>query len=168
MRVSFDFLVSGFTVGCSISRDKFSLSSVDNSLLQGVSLPSLQSAILSIIIVVSSILAFRCWRASHYAAVSYIVPIPDQCGKEWKGEILENPSIKVCVRSDSWLVVIAYEESLQRILRSTAIVRRMDSILGRSSQHLQKILMLQLLRQLLLSSSGQKHLLKSVKRFSEH
>ncbi|RPB10085.1 ALDH-like protein [Morchella conica CCBAS932] len=88
MRVSFDFLVSGFTVGCSISRDNFSLSSFDDSLL------STQSLAVSVITIITSILVFRYWRSLKYAAVSYEIPIPKQCSEEWTGDILDNPSIR--------------------------------------------------------------------------
>lgn len=96
MRISFDFFVSGFTIGCSISRDNFSLTSGGNSLPQGISLLPTQSVLVSIITLILSILAFRCWRGSRYDAMSYTVPVPKQCSKEWDGEVLENPSIRVC------------------------------------------------------------------------
>ena len=31
------------------------------------------------------------------AAVDYSVPLPQQCQPGWKGEVLEKPSIKVCL-----------------------------------------------------------------------
>lgn len=96
MRISFDFLVSGFTVGCSVSRDGFSLASLDNSLPPGISLPSFQTVTVSTIAVVFSTLGLRYWRALRYSAVSFMVPVPKQCSKEWKGEVLENPLIRVC------------------------------------------------------------------------
>lgn len=92
MRISFDFLVSGFTVGCSVSRDNFSFTSTDKSLS---SLPSLQAVTVSAVAVVCSILALRFWQTLGYAAVSFTVPLPEQCGQEWKGEVLESPSIRV-------------------------------------------------------------------------
>lgn len=92
MRISFDFLVSGFTVGCSVSRDSLSFASTTNSI---PSLPSLQAITVSTIAVVCSILALSFWRALGYAAVSFTVPVPEQCNKEWKGEVLESPSIRV-------------------------------------------------------------------------
>lgn len=95
MRISFDFLVSGFTVGCSVSREGFSLASIENSLPPGVSLPSFQAVTVSTIAFVFSILALRFWRALGYAAVSFTVPIPEQCSNEWRGEVLETPSIRV-------------------------------------------------------------------------
>jgi len=35
-------------------------------------------------------------RPDQEAAVEYHVPLPPQCEPGWKGEVLENPSIKVC------------------------------------------------------------------------
>lgn len=92
MRISFDFLVSGFTVGCSVSRDNFSFTTADESLS---SLPSLQAIIVSAVTVVCSILALRFWQTLGYAGVSFTVPLPEQCGQEWKGEVLESPAIRV-------------------------------------------------------------------------
>ena len=34
-------------------------------------------------------------RASKWAGVPYTVPVPEQCKRDWEGEVLENPSIKV-------------------------------------------------------------------------
>lgn len=34
------------------------------------------------------------------AAVDYEIPLPEQCRADWKGEVLENPSLKVCPSSD--------------------------------------------------------------------
>jgi hypothetical protein len=40
--------------------------------------------------------AFLLFRTSKEGAVSYTVEIPDQCQEDWKGTVLDKPSIKVC------------------------------------------------------------------------
>ena len=95
MKISFDFLVSGFTVGCSVTRDNFSFAALDSSLVSPNTLPSANSLLVSLAGVVFSFFAFLCWRASKFAAVSYTVPTPEQCKEGWKGEVLEEPSIRV-------------------------------------------------------------------------
>lgn len=37
------------------------------------------------------------------AAIDYEVPLPEQCEPEWKGEVLENPSIKVRLYKNDFL-----------------------------------------------------------------
>jgi hypothetical protein len=134
MRVSFDFLVSGFTVGCSISRDNFSLSSFDDTLL------STQSLAISVITVITSILVFRYWQSLKYAAVSYEIPVPKQCSEEWTGDILDNPSIRVSeARSRMMLPKLTNKRPLQ-ITTSIATVPPMESFWERLHRHLQKIL----------------------------
>lgn len=93
--MSFDFIVSGFTVGCSVSRENFSFSSLgiqDESQLP--SLPSAQSALVSIVCAVASYIFFRLWRESRWAGVPYNVAIPEQAEPGWKGEPMLTPSIK--------------------------------------------------------------------------
>lgn len=95
MKISFDFLVSGFTVGCSVTRENFPFAALDSSLVSPNSLPSANSLLVSLAAVVFSFFAFLCWRTSKFAAVSYTVPIPEECKEGWKGEVLEEPSIRV-------------------------------------------------------------------------
>jgi hypothetical protein len=35
------------------------------------------------------------WLSNDGAAVNYSVDVPEQCKKDWKGPVLDNPSIKV-------------------------------------------------------------------------
>jgi acyl-CoA reductase-like NAD-dependent aldehyde dehydrogenase len=91
--VSFDFLVSGFKIGCSVSRDSgFSFSTLDAA--PAVSLPSAQSVLFSLVCACLSYVFFRQWRASRFNGVPYSVPVPEQALPGWKGEVLANPSIK--------------------------------------------------------------------------
>ncbi|PWW78831.1 ALDH-like protein [Tuber magnatum] len=73
MKISFEFLISGFTVGCSLTRENFSFASLD---------------------------------------ISYTVPIPEQCKEGWKGEVLEEPSI----RSESDYNIQCYCPATGRLL----------------------------------------------------
>ena len=36
-------------------------------------------------------------------SVTFQIPIPEQCSAEWKGEVLEEPTIKVPFPSSTWL-----------------------------------------------------------------
>ncbi|KAA8905493.1 Aldehyde/histidinol dehydrogenase [Sphaerosporella brunnea] len=100
MRVSFDFLVSGFKIGCSISRESLTFSTFD-ALPPQSSLPSGQSIIVSIVCACLSYVFFRQWRASRWNGVPYSVPIPEQAQPGWKGQTMANPSIK---STDDYLI----------------------------------------------------------------
>ena len=45
--------------------------------------------------VVISYIFFRILRKDSERPIGYVVSIPEQCKPKWKGEILEEPSIKV-------------------------------------------------------------------------
>ncbi|KAI5798992.1 Aldehyde/histidinol dehydrogenase [Geopyxis carbonaria] len=93
MRISFDFLVQGFTVGCSVTRENFSFAALD-ALPPKSSLPSQQSVIASIVSVIVSYICVRLWRASKWSGVTYNVPVPEEAKEGWKGELIEKTSIK--------------------------------------------------------------------------
>lgn len=38
---------------------------------------------------------YVCLKPDPEAAIDYYIPIPEQCHPEWKGEILQDPSLKV-------------------------------------------------------------------------
>lgn len=103
MRVSFDFLISGFTVGCSVTKEGFSFSSLDDN--GAIVIPSLNTLVASLVAVVLSFFVFRYWRASRFAAVSYTVPIPEQCNGDWEGKVLEEPSIKVRILASGYSAI---------------------------------------------------------------
>ena len=84
--------MSGFKIGCSVSRDNFSFAAL-GALPPQESLPSGQSILVSITCALASYIFFRLWRASRFDGVPYMVPIPKQAQKGWKGEVMTNPSI---------------------------------------------------------------------------
>ena len=55
------------------------------------------SVLLTGLVVVVAGVVFRWAQPDAEAAVDYEVPLPAQCQPGWKGEVLENPSLKVCV-----------------------------------------------------------------------
>ncbi|TGZ81846.1 Aldedh-domain-containing protein [Ascodesmis nigricans] len=93
MRVSFDFLISGFTIGCSVTRENFSFAALDH-LPEKSSLPSWQSIAAAVAAGILSYIFYKIWRAQKYTAVHYAVPVPEQCKKGWKGKVMDNPTIK--------------------------------------------------------------------------
>lgn len=90
---SFDFIVKGFTIGCSVTGE--TPFSTLNVLPVASLLPSQQSTFVSLACICLAYVTYRVQRSYRYAGVSYDVPVPEQCGKDWEGEVLENPSIKV-------------------------------------------------------------------------
>lgn len=93
--MSFDFIVSGFTVGCSVSRESFAFSSL--GVQEPVTLPPLPSAqasLVSLVCALASYFFFRLWRESRWAGVPFNVAVPEQAQEGWKGEPMLTPSIK--------------------------------------------------------------------------
>ncbi|KAG0124334.1 Aldehyde/histidinol dehydrogenase [Tuber indicum] len=112
MKISFDSLVSGFTAGCSINRDNFSFAAMDSNLVSLNSLPSANSLLASLVAVVFSFFALWYWRGLKFAAVSYTVPVPEECKEGWESEVLAEPSI----RSESDYNIQCYCPATGRLL----------------------------------------------------
>ena len=61
-----------------------------------VNLPLTETFIFAItIILVLTVFRYAVLNDSHEQPVSFKVPAPQECDPKWKGEILDNPSIKV-------------------------------------------------------------------------
>ena len=91
--MTFDFLVSGFKIGCSVTRDDLSFSSFDVAETQA-RLPSFQAVLISLLCSYASYFFFRQWRAARFNAVPFSVPVPEQAYPGWKGDPMATPSIK--------------------------------------------------------------------------
>lgn len=96
-RVSFDFLVSGFKIGCSIQRDGggFGLSALgvpDSSIPE---LPSATAVLTSLLCAFFSFYFFRAYRATRWNGVPYAVAVPEEATPGWKGKVLDSPAIKL-------------------------------------------------------------------------
>ncbi|KAL7266837.1 Meiotic Sister-Chromatid recombination aldehyde dehydrogenase [Rhizina undulata] len=130
MRLSFDFLVNGFTVGCSVTKEGFSFKSLDESSAFSTAsssvidnFPSGESVLWALVGLILSVVFHKYRQAVRFWAVDYSVPVPEQCAQDWDAKVLEKPSIK---SSDDLRMIQCYCPANGKLLGTVAPADKAD------------------------------------------
>ena len=93
MDVDVNIAGSGTTASCYDLYQGWILRMVCGAL--AIFLQNYGAVIISAAIILGTFVSFRVRERNKYAAVPFVVSIPEQCQPGWVGKVLEKPSIKV-------------------------------------------------------------------------